>query len=62
MVKRRPFVISKFAMTLDGKIATYTGHSQWISGEASRLQVHHLRNEVDGILVGVGTYLLTILR
>lgn len=57
MVKRRPFVISKFAMTLDGKIATHTGHSQWISGEESRLQVHHLRNEVDGILVGVGTVL-----
>lgn len=57
MVKRRPFIISKFAMTLDGKIATYTGHSQWISGEASRLQVHHLRNEVDGILVGIGTVL-----
>lgn len=57
MVKCRPFVISKFAMTLDGKIATHTGHSQWISGEESRLQVHHLRNEVDGILVGVGTVL-----
>lgn len=57
MVNKRPFVISKFAMTLDGKIATHTGHSKWITGEQSRLQVHHLRNEVDAILVGVGTVL-----
>lgn len=55
MQYNRPFVISKFAMTLDGKIATHNGHSQWISGEQSRLQVHQLRDEVDGILVGIGT-------
>ncbi|MEJ9279449.1 bifunctional diaminohydroxyphosphoribosylaminopyrimidine deaminase/5-amino-6-(5-phosphoribosylamino)uracil reductase RibD [Ureibacillus thermosphaericus] len=57
MLTNRPFVISKFAMTLDGKIATYNGHSKWISCEQSRLQVHELRNEVDGILVGIGTVL-----
>ena len=57
MLKNRPFVISKFAMTLDGKLATHTGHSKWITGEQSRHAVHQLRNEVDGILVGVGTVL-----
>ena len=57
MVTGRPFVISKFAMTLDGKIATHTGHSQWITGEAARADVHELRDEVDAILVGVGTVL-----
>lgn len=55
MLTKRPFVISKFAMTLDGKIATHTGHSKWVTGEAAREDVHHLRHEVDGILVGVGT-------
>lgn len=57
MLTKRPFVISKFAMTLDGKLATYNGHSKWITGEEARKDVHMLRNEVDGILVGVGTVL-----
>lgn len=57
MLTERPFIISKFAMTLDGKIATYNGHSQWITGEEARANVHELRDEVDGILVGVGTVL-----
>ncbi|MEM8943892.1 MAG: bifunctional diaminohydroxyphosphoribosylaminopyrimidine deaminase/5-amino-6-(5-phosphoribosylamino)uracil reductase RibD [Planctomycetota bacterium] len=51
----RPWVIGKWAMTLDGKIASYTGSSQWISGEASRAAVHQLRGVVDAVLVGRGT-------
>jgi diaminohydroxyphosphoribosylaminopyrimidine deaminase/5-amino-6-(5-phosphoribosylamino)uracil reductase len=51
----RPWVIAKWAMTLDGKIATGTGSSQWISGETSRAVVHKLRGRVDAILVGAGT-------
>jgi diaminohydroxyphosphoribosylaminopyrimidine deaminase / 5-amino-6-(5-phosphoribosylamino)uracil reductase len=57
MLTKTPFVISKVAMTLDGKIAAYNGHSKWITGEQSRHNVHRLRNEVDAILVGVGTVL-----
>ncbi|MCR3955559.1 MAG: bifunctional diaminohydroxyphosphoribosylaminopyrimidine deaminase/5-amino-6-(5-phosphoribosylamino)uracil reductase RibD [Gudongella sp.] len=53
----KPFCIFKSAMTLDGKIATYTGDSKWVSGEESRLHVHRLRNRVSAILVGVGTVL-----
>jgi diaminohydroxyphosphoribosylaminopyrimidine deaminase/5-amino-6-(5-phosphoribosylamino)uracil reductase len=50
-----PFVIGKFAMSLDGKIATKTGDSRWISGEQSRRYVHTLRSQVDAIMVGVDT-------
>jgi diaminohydroxyphosphoribosylaminopyrimidine deaminase/5-amino-6-(5-phosphoribosylamino)uracil reductase len=54
----RPYVHAKWAMTLDGKIATRTGDSKWISNETSRLKVHELRGRVDGILVGIGTALM----
>ncbi len=50
-----PFAIAKYAMTLDGKIATFIGDSKWISNNKSRNLVHKLRNKVDGILVGVNT-------
>jgi diaminohydroxyphosphoribosylaminopyrimidine deaminase/5-amino-6-(5-phosphoribosylamino)uracil reductase len=57
IVKKEPFVILKVAATLDGKIATREGDSKWISGEVSRCFVHRLRDQVDGIIVGVGTIL-----
>jgi diaminohydroxyphosphoribosylaminopyrimidine deaminase/5-amino-6-(5-phosphoribosylamino)uracil reductase len=53
----RPFVILKAAASLDGKIATRTGDSRWITGESARQHVHHIRNEVDAVLVGIGTIL-----
>lgn len=52
-----PYLSAKWAMSLDGKIACHTGHSQWISGEASRRAVHVLRGEVDAVIVGSGTAL-----
>jgi len=52
-----PFVLIKMAMTLDGKSATITGDSRWISGEGSRAYVHHLRDEFDAVMVGIGTVL-----
>lgn len=51
----RPYVHAKWAMSLDGKIATASGDSKWISNEASRRKVHQLRGRMDGILVGIGT-------
>ncbi|MHB1036283.1 MAG: bifunctional diaminohydroxyphosphoribosylaminopyrimidine deaminase/5-amino-6-(5-phosphoribosylamino)uracil reductase RibD [Pirellulales bacterium] len=51
----RPWIIAKWAMSLDGKLATRTGSSRWISSEASREIVHGLRGRVDAILVGRGT-------
>lgn len=55
IVTKQPFVVMKNAMSLDGKIATVTGESQWISGESSRKQVHSLRHELAGIMVGIET-------
>jgi diaminohydroxyphosphoribosylaminopyrimidine deaminase/5-amino-6-(5-phosphoribosylamino)uracil reductase len=55
IMEERPWVIAKWAMTLDGKIATRTGQSRWISSEDSRELVHGLRARVDAVIVGLGT-------
>tara|TARA_Y100000590_G_scaffold103746_1_gene117905 strand:- start:179 stop:1354 length:1176 start_codon:yes stop_codon:yes gene_type:complete len=58
VVSGQPWVTAKFAVSLDGKIATNMGESQWITGEQSRQRVHHMRNVTDAILVGAGTVLV----
>ena len=58
ITKNLPFVTMKFAASLDGKISTVTGESQWISCEESRKFVHHLRDINAGIMVGVNTVLM----
>lgn len=55
IVNQTPYVVMKYAMTLDGKIATITGESQWITGEAARAHVMEQRNQLTGIMVGIGT-------
>ena len=57
IVAKEPFVLYKSAMSLDGKTAAPNGESQWISCEESRLEVHRLRNQYMGIMVGIGTVL-----
>lgn len=52
-----PYVIAKWAQSLDGKIATRRGDSQWISGEGARRLVHRLRGRMDAVIVGIGTVL-----
>jgi diaminohydroxyphosphoribosylaminopyrimidine deaminase/5-amino-6-(5-phosphoribosylamino)uracil reductase len=55
VLHHRPFGILKYAMTLDGKIATSTGHSAWVTGANARSQVHQLRSTCDAIVVGGNT-------
>lgn len=52
---RKPFVVLKVAMTLDGKIATQEGQSKWITGERARRVVHRLRSSVDAVMTAIGT-------
>lgn len=52
-----PYVVMKYAMTIDGKIATYTGDSKWITGKDARNQVHKDRHRYTGIMTGIGTVL-----
>lgn len=54
---QRPFVVMKYAMTLDGKTATHTGLSKWITGAAARTHVHQSRHRYSAIMVGIGTVL-----
>ena len=54
---KRPYVIMKTAMTLDGKIAAFTGDSRWVTNDESRKLVHELRSEMAGVIVGIGTVL-----
>lgn len=56
-LNQRPWVIGKWAMTLDGKIATHTGSSQWISNDKSRAIVHQIRGRVDAVMIGHQTAL-----
>ncbi len=57
ITRRIPFVILKLAASLDGRIATSTGDSRWVTGRASREYVHRLRDQVDAVVVGAGTVL-----
>lgn len=52
-----PYVVAKWAMTADGKTATCTGDSRWVSGEAARAEVHEMRHRLASIMVGIGTVL-----
>lgn len=55
ITRKMPYVVMKYAMTADGKIATKTGASKWITGEESRTEVQKMRHRYMGIMVGIGT-------
>lgn len=55
ITQKTPYVIMKYAMTTDGKVATHTGESRWITGATARQKVHEDRNRYSAIMVGVGT-------
>ncbi|MFH1010949.1 MAG: bifunctional diaminohydroxyphosphoribosylaminopyrimidine deaminase/5-amino-6-(5-phosphoribosylamino)uracil reductase RibD [bacterium] len=57
ITKKRPWILLKMAQTLDGRMALASGDSQWITGEASRREVHRMRSRLDGVLVGIHTVL-----
>lgn len=57
ITQKTPYVLMKYAMTMDGKIATTTGKSRWITNEQSRAYVHQMRNQYTAIMVGIGTVL-----
>lgn len=57
MTTGMPYVIAKWAMSLDGKTATYTGDSRWVSSKESREYVHKVRSQVDAVVVGINTVL-----
>jgi diaminohydroxyphosphoribosylaminopyrimidine deaminase/5-amino-6-(5-phosphoribosylamino)uracil reductase len=57
ITERRPWVVMKSAMTLDGKIATASGHSHWVTGPEARQRVHEMRRRYMAIMVGIGTVL-----
>lgn len=57
ILTKKPFCYMKYAMTLDGKIASWSGDSKWISNEKSRKYVHNIRQRVSAIMVGIGTVL-----
>lgn len=57
ILRKRPYVWMKAAMTMDGKIAAATGDSRWITGETARAEAHRFRNRADAVAVGIGTVL-----
>lgn len=57
ITQQTPFVVMKYAMTLDGKLAAYTGDSKWVTGKKARKHVHQTRSRLMAIMVGIGTVL-----